>query len=84
MERIEPERPPVRQTLTDYLIKKAEEKGAFAQLPGAGKPLPGIDEPYDELWWAKELVKREELSPLLRDEARTCPNSPTSTFTSTR
>jgi hypothetical protein len=40
------------------------EKGAFDNLPGAGKPLPNLDQEYDPLWWVKQLVRREQISSL--------------------
>ena len=43
-------------------IREAQERGEFDNLEGAGKPLPGIDDPPDDLWWVKKLLKREELS----------------------
>ncbi len=43
-------------------IREAQESGAFDDLPGAGKPLPGRGEPYDEDWWVKEFVRREGLA----------------------
>ena len=48
----------------DTQIRVAEEQGAFKNLPGAGKPLPDIDQEYDPLWWVKQLVQREQLSML--------------------
>jgi len=42
-------------------ILEAIEQGAFDNLPGAGKPLPDIDQPYDPLWWVKTKVARERL-----------------------
>ena len=39
-------------------------KGAFDNLPGAGKPLPNLDEVYDPLWWVKRRVQREQISML--------------------
>lgn len=48
---------------TEELIRRAqEEEGSFSKLPGAGKPLPGITEPYDPDWWLKKLIEREQLS----------------------
>ena len=48
---------------TEELIRRAqEEEGDFRKLPGVGKPLPGITEPYDPDWWLKKLIKREDLS----------------------
>lgn len=43
----------------DRQIREAEERGEFDDLPGAGKPLPDLDRPRDELWWVKKLVRRE-------------------------
>ncbi len=45
-------------------IRVAMEKGAFDNLPGAGKPLPNLDREYDPLWWVKQLVQRERISML--------------------
>jgi hypothetical protein len=46
----------------DRVIREAQERGEFDNLPGSGKPLAGIDEPYDENWWLKELVRREQIT----------------------
>jgi hypothetical protein len=46
----------------DRLIREAQERGEFDNLPGAGKPIPGLDKPHDELWWVKQLLEREEIS----------------------
>ena len=43
-------------------IRVAMEQGAFDNLPGAGKPLPNMDQEYDPLWWVKQLAEREQLS----------------------
>ncbi|MFB3065784.1 MAG: DUF1992 domain-containing protein [Planctomycetota bacterium] len=43
-------------------IREARERGELDDLPGAGKPIPGLEKPYDPLWWAKQLVHREGLS----------------------
>ena len=45
-------------------IDKAQEEGAFNNLPGSGKPIPDINEPHNEFWWVKKLIKRENLSVL--------------------
>src|SRR5262249_32916341 len=42
----------------------AMEAGAFDNLPGAGKPLPNLDQEYDPHWWIKQLVRREQISML--------------------
>src|SRR6266550_3124492 len=43
-------------------IREAQERGEFDNLAGAGKPIPGINDPPDELWWVKQLLEREKLS----------------------
>ncbi|WP_171162465.1 DUF1992 domain-containing protein [Streptomyces sp. I05A-00742] len=50
------------ETWADRQIREAEARGAFADLPGFGKPLPGLDRPYDDMWWVKEKMRRENLS----------------------
>jgi hypothetical protein len=59
-----PRRPPqIRfESWVDPQIREAQEQGAFDNLPGAGKPLPGLDEPYDPLWWVKQKIRDEKLS----------------------
>jgi len=52
------------ETWIDAQIRVAREQGAFDNLPGAGKPLPNLDQPYDPLWWVKQLVRREQVSGL--------------------
>jgi hypothetical protein len=58
-----------RMTLADHLIAKARREGAFENLPGAGAPLEMLDEPYDELWWARKLIEREGLKQAIRERA---------------
>ena len=48
----------------DQQIREAREAGLFDNLLGAGKPLPGLAEGYDPLWWVKQLVQREQISVL--------------------
>ncbi|MGP4115214.1 J-domain-containing protein [Streptomyces sp. 4N509B] len=62
------------ESWVDRQIREATERGAFDALPGAGKPLPATNEPYDENWWVKEKLRREGVSVLpstlrLRKEA---------------
>jgi Domain of unknown function (DUF1992) len=52
------------ETWIDAQIRVATERGAFDNLPGAGKPLPNLDQQYDPLWWVKQLVQREQISML--------------------
>jgi hypothetical protein len=53
----EPWRP--GETLVERRIRQAQERGEFDDLPGKGKPLPGLSEPDDELWWVRRFVRRE-------------------------
>jgi hypothetical protein len=62
------------ETWIERQIREAAERGAFDDLPGSGKPLPGLGKPYDEMWWVKRKLRRENLSYLppslaLRKEA---------------
>lgn len=50
------------ETWADKQIREAEERGAFADLPGAGKPLPSLNTPYDEMWWIRNKMRSEGLS----------------------
>src|SRR5262245_19792425 len=51
-------------SLAEVRIQTAQAEGEFDNLPGFGKPIPGIDEPHDELWWVKDKLKREQISSL--------------------
>jgi hypothetical protein len=42
-------------------IQEAIARGAFDDLPGAGKPLH-LTASYDPDWWAKDLLRREGIS----------------------
>ncbi|MEV6104952.1 DUF1992 domain-containing protein [Streptomyces sp. NPDC051940] len=58
----------------DRQIREATQRGEFENLPGKGKPLTDDDAPYDELWWVKQKLARENFSALpptlvLRKEA---------------
>ena len=46
----------------DRQIREAQERGAFDNLPGAGRPLHLDDDPD---WWIKAKIKRENLEPAL-------------------
>ncbi len=50
------------ETWVERQIRDAQDRGEFDNLPGAGQPIPGLDEPDDELWWVKRLLRREKLS----------------------
>lgn len=46
----------------DKQIREAEERGAFDNLPGTGKPLPNLHRANDEMWWVREKLAQEGLS----------------------
>jgi hypothetical protein len=48
----------------DRQIREAQERGDFDNLPGTGKPLPNRNELYDEDWWLKQWIEREQLTGL--------------------
>jgi hypothetical protein len=61
-------------TWVEHKIREAAERGAFDNLPGAGKPIPDLDTPHDELWWIRRKLRDEEVAYLpptiaLRKEA---------------
>ena len=62
----------------DRAIREATERGAFDDLPGAGKPV-NLKRGGDPDWWIKDLVEREQISPdltvSLRREADSFPES---------
>ena len=47
----------------DLQVQKAIERGDFDNLPGAGKPLPPLDDDPD--WWLKKLIERERITGVL-------------------
>ncbi|MFE7750544.1 DUF1992 domain-containing protein [Streptomyces sp. NPDC057428] len=52
------------ETWVDRQVREAEQRGDFADLPGLGKPIPGLERPYDAEWWIKAKMQREGLSVL--------------------
>ena len=60
------ERKPPGMSFTSWIdqqIAEATERGAFDNLPGAGKPLPKRSEADDGLAFVRELLQREGLPP---------------------
>jgi hypothetical protein len=49
-------------TWVERRIRDAAARGAFDNLPGAGKPIPDLDKPHDELWWIKRKLRDEDLA----------------------
>jgi hypothetical protein len=44
---------------TERQIREARERGAFDDLPGAGRPIPGLDKPWSAERWVTDLARRE-------------------------
>jgi len=63
-------------SIVERRIREAIERGDFENLPGAGKPIPDLDKPEDELAWLARWMKREgidlgrELASLAPEERR--------------
>lgn len=49
------------ETWIEKQIRDAEDRGAFENLPGAGKPIPGLGGPQEEQWWVKDYIRCEKL-----------------------
>jgi hypothetical protein len=50
------------ESVVDRQIREAQERGDFDNLPGTGRPIADLDQPYDENWWVKGLLRRENES----------------------
>ena len=49
----------------DLQVRRAMERGEFDDLPGAGKPIRGLDGNHDPNWWVKSLIEREQITGVL-------------------
>jgi len=51
-----------RAAVVETAIQQAMRRGDFDNLPGAGKPLPGIGNGrHDPDWWMRRKIEREQL-----------------------
>ena len=58
------QRKPPNVSVPDWVerqIRTAQAQGAFANLPGAGKPIPDLDRPQPELAWIAGYLRREDV-----------------------
>jgi len=58
------ERKPSNMSVPDWIeqqIRAAQAQGAFENLPGAGKPIPGLGQPQHELAWVANYLRRENV-----------------------
>ncbi|WP_127473173.1 DUF1992 domain-containing protein [Microbacterium sulfonylureivorans] len=53
-----------RAAYVETAIQQAIRRGEFDDLPGAGKPIPGLGESHDPDWWIRRKIEREQLSGL--------------------
>ena len=56
------------EMVAENRVREAIEEGQFDNLPGYGKPIPDIDEPYDPDWWVKQWIRREGAGKMLADK----------------
>lgn len=49
----------------DQQIRQAMARGAFDNLPGAGKPIKNLGTQHDPDWWVKQFVEREKITGVL-------------------
>jgi hypothetical protein len=45
----------------DQQIRDAERRGSFDDLPGKGKPIPGLHEPHTDASWIAAKLRRENI-----------------------
>ncbi len=52
-----------RAAAAEIAVQQAMRRGDFDNLPGAGKPLPGlnVDARHDPDWWMRRKIEREQL-----------------------
>ncbi|MHA7984582.1 DnaJ family domain-containing protein [Rathayibacter sp. CAU 1779] len=50
-----------RAAMVEVAIQQAIRRGEFDDLPGAGKPLPGLGRALDEDWWIRRKIETEQL-----------------------
>lgn len=53
-----------RAMAVEVAIQQAMRRGDFDGLPGAGKPLTGLDGVRDPNWWIRRKIEREHLTGL--------------------
>ncbi|WP_431218510.1 DUF1992 domain-containing protein [Leifsonia xyli] len=53
-----------RAQIIETAIQQAIRRGDFDDLPGAGKPLPGLTGTHDPDWWIRRKIERENLTGL--------------------
>ncbi|WP_251455409.1 DUF1992 domain-containing protein [Microbacterium sp. Marseille-Q6648] len=53
-----------RAAYVETVIQQAIRRGDFDDLPGAGKPIPGLGRGHDPDWWIRRKIESEKLTGL--------------------
>jgi hypothetical protein len=53
-----------RAAYVETAIQQAIRRGDFDNLPGAGKPIPGLGDSHDPDWWIRRKIESEQLTGL--------------------
>jgi hypothetical protein len=53
-----------RAQFVELAVQQAIRRGDFDGLPGAGRPLEGLDGVHDPDWWIRRKIEREKLTGL--------------------
>ncbi|WOF24631.1 DUF1992 domain-containing protein [Microbacterium betulae] len=51
-----------RTAYVETVIQQAIRRGEFDDLPGAGRPIPGLGTTHDPDWWIRRKIQREGLT----------------------
>jgi hypothetical protein len=50
--------PDMVEPTADRMIREAMKAGAFDDLPGTGRPIPGKGTIDDDMWWVRSWLER--------------------------
>lgn len=45
-------------SVVERIIRDAMYAGEFDDLPGQGKPIPGVGRSDDDMWWVRSWIER--------------------------
>lgn len=51
----------LQAAIVETELQQAIRRGEFDNLPGSGKPLPGLGGTHDENWWIRRKIETEKL-----------------------
>lgn len=52
------------ESWSEQAIADGIRRGDFDNLPGRGKPIDGLDDAHDELWWVRRKLHDEDIDAL--------------------